>query len=139
MKKLFFLVISLFCINTSIAGLDEILWNNPIGSSCITDYECGSLCCDYNNLCAAHNPNEGVSCNKSPGERCITSEFCKGEYVAYCKLYKSGTHADGTVACVMRCPAVLIKGDCKNGYCQSPMTPPIPSWDGVDCTNAIDP
>jgi hypothetical protein len=117
--------------------------NEEIGASCVSDFECSSLCCNQSTgSCQPHNPNGTVPvlCAKTAGQQCVSREFCKQEYVATCKLYKLSTlNQNGGVACAMRCPAVLTPGECKSGTCFPPPTPTPPAWDGVDCTGAIDP
>ncbi|MBC7714099.1 MAG: hypothetical protein H7177_12220 [Rhizobacter sp.] len=117
--------------------------NRPVGEVCSSDYECSSLCCNTSTgSCQPHNPNGTVPvlCNKTAGQRCVSQEFCKPEFVATCKLTKLSTlNANGTVACAMRCPAISTYGSCTGGYCVPPAVPAIPKWDGVDCTGAVDP
>ncbi|MBC7430158.1 MAG: hypothetical protein H7336_16210 [Bacteriovorax sp.] len=120
-----------------------VIGNQEIGANCSSDYECSSLCCNQSTgSCAPHNPNGSVPvlCSKTAGQRCVAKEFCKPEYVATCKLTKLSTlNSNGTVACAMRCPAVLTYGECTGGYCIPPAVPAVPAWDGLDCTGAVDP
>jgi hypothetical protein len=120
-----------------------VIGNQEIGANCASDYECSSLCCNQSTgSCQPHNPNGSVPilCNKTAGQRCVAQEFCQPAYVATCKLTKLSTlNANGTVACAMRCPAVLTYGSCTGGYCVPPAAPTAPVWDGVDCTGAVDP
>ncbi len=120
-----------------------VIGNQEIGASCVSDFECSSLCCNQSTgSCQPHNPTGTVPvlCSKTAGQQCVAREFCKPEYVATCKLTKLSTlNANGTVACAMRCPAVLTYGECTGGYCIPPVVPAVPAWDGVDCTGAVDP
>ncbi len=141
MKKLI-VIASLFIMATASANLEEIFGNGNTGDYCRSDYECGSLCCHKSSSrCGEHDSTGGgaISCNKSAGDSCITSEFCKAEVVVICKIYKTGTNPDGSPACVMRCPAVEVRGACVNNICRGPIQPPIPPFDPNDCSQAIDP
>lgn len=120
-----------------------VIGNQEIGASCVSDFECSSLCCNQSTgSCQPHNPNGAVPilCSKTAGQQCVAREFCKPEYVATCKLTKLSTlNANGGVACAMKCPAVLTYGSCTGGYCLPPVVPTPPAWDGIDCTGAVDP
>lgn len=120
-----------------------VIGNQEIGANCSSDYECSSLCCNQaTGSCQPHNPNGSVPvlCSKTAGQRCVSQEFCKPEYVATCKLTKLSTlNANGGVACAMRCPAVETYGQCAGGFCIPPVVPAVPAWDGLDCTGAVDP
>jgi hypothetical protein len=59
--------------------------------------------------------------------------------VVTCKIVKTGFKLDGTVACALRCPAVMTFGDCKSGICVPPAQPPVPAFDPNDCSKAVDP
>jgi hypothetical protein len=119
--------------------------NEPIGNSCVSDFECSSLCCNQaSGACAPHNPNgtAPVSCNKTSGQSCVAKEFCKPEFVETCKLVKlPGLDAQGKATCSLRCPAVETYGECTAGRCVPPAIPPVPTFDPAnpDCTNAVDP
>ena len=142
MKVILTIVLSFFIMSGASASLEEIFGNAENGDSCVSDYECGSLCCSSSsNLCAPHDPsgNKPVLCNKESGQRCISTEFCKSYDVTTCKLVKNGQHADGSISCSIRCLPVKTASQCVDGYCRAPLTPPMPSWDGKDCSNAVDP
>nr|BDT28887.1 hypothetical protein BHI3_23530 [Bacteriovorax sp. HI3] len=116
--------------------------NRPVGDVCSSDFECSSLCCNQSTgSCQPHNPSgtTPVLCSKTAGQRCVSREFCKPEYVATCKIVKNGTNADGTQACTLRCPAVETYGECTAGYCIPPAVPAIPAFDPTDCSQAVDP
>lgn len=138
MKKILVCLFALFAMNSSQASLQEILDFGEVGTSCMSDYECNSLCC--NSSIGACSPHDEVNrCNKTPGQRCVDSDFCKSEYVTQCKIVKISMNPDGTQGCAMRCFTKAVTGDCINSYCVPAKTPPIPEWDGVDCSNAVDP
>ncbi|MEA9356324.1 hypothetical protein SHI21_08930 [Bacteriovorax sp. PP10] len=119
--------------------------NEPIGNSCVSDFECSSLCCDQSRgACAPHNPNgtAPVSCNKTSGQSCVAKEFCKPEFVETCKLVKlPGLDEQGRAKCTLRCPPVETYGECTAGRCVPPAIPPVPTFDPAnpDCRNAVDP
>lgn len=116
--------------------LDDILGRNEVGESCRSDYECNSFCCDSSaGMCARHDAD--VKCDKKTGEKCIASEFCEPSYVTVCKIYMTHPMPDGSPACVLRCPSVLISGDCINGSCKPPVAPPVPVFNPNDCSQAI--
>jgi hypothetical protein len=69
----------------------------------------------------------------------VTKEFCRQEPVVTCKIVKTGFKLDGTVACALRCPAVMTFGDCKSGICVPPAQPAVPAFDPNDCSKAVDP
>lgn len=118
-----------------------IVGNQPIGDNCSSDYECSTLCCNQSTgTCAPHNPNgiQPVACSKTAGQQCISKEFCKPEFVATCKVVR-GPIVDGKLTCTLRCPAVETYGNCRNGICTPPATPPVPAFDPNNCSNAVDP
>lgn len=122
--------------NTPVVG------NQEIGANCTSDFECSSLCCNQSTgSCAPHNPNgtTPIFCSKTAGQQCVSKEFCAQEPVVTCKIVKSGYNADGTVACTLRCPAVMTYGDCKGGVCIPPVQPAVPAFDPTDCSKAVDP
>lgn len=121
-----------------------VIGNQPIGDNCSSDYECSSLCCNSSTgSCAPHTTTgtNPVLCNKSAGQTCVAKQFCKPEYVATCKIVKTGTDANGKVTCTLRCPAVETYGECTAGYCVPPAVPAIPTFDpsNPDCSTAVDP
>lgn len=121
-----------------------VIGNQPIGDNCSSDYECSSLCCNQSTgSCAPHNTTgtAPVLCNKTAGQACVAKQFCKPEYVATCKIVKTGTKPDGTASCTLRCPAVETYGECTAGYCVPPVVPAVPVFDSAnpDCSTAVDP
>lgn len=142
MRSILYLALFCFFNFSAHASLQEIFGNLDSGDRCVSDYECSSLCCNSNTgVCSPHDPsaNPPILCNKSSGQSCVTSEFCKGEYVPVCKIVKIGTNPDGTAACVRRCPEVELKGRCVKNRCLPPLAPPIPSLDPENCANAEEP
>lgn len=122
--------------NTPVVG------NQEIGANCSSDFECSSLCCNQaTGSCAPHNANgtTPIFCSKTAGQQCVSKEFCAQEPVVTCKIVKSGYKPDGTVACTLRCPAVMTYGDCKGGVCIPPVQPAVPEFDPNDCSKAVDP
>ena len=113
--------------------LDEVpgTGNEEIGSSCTSDYQCGSLCCNQSTgTCAPHSTTGStpILCSKSPGQQCISREYCRKEFVTTCKVYKDGVlNADGTPKCSIRCLPVQTYSDCKNGLCVPPPPPADPA------------
>lgn len=125
------------CVDTT-----PVVGNQEIGANCTSDFECSSLCCNQSTgSCAPHNPNgtTPIFCSKTAGQQCVSKEFCTQEPVVTCKVVKSGYKPDGTVACTLRCPAVMTYGDCKGGVCIPPVQPAVPAFDPNDCSNAVDP
>src|SRR3989339_142500 len=115
--------------------------NYAVGQSCTSDYQCASLCCDQSlGTCRPHiaNVDEQVLCSKSPGQQCISKEWCRKDSVSTCKVYITGTSpTTGQTTCALRCYPVPTFGDCINGICVTPEIPAIPSYDPNDCSNAI--
>ncbi len=113
--------------------LDEVpgTGNEEIGSSCTSDYQCGSLCCNQSTgTCAPHSTSGStpILCSKSPGQQCISRDYCRKEFVTTCKVYKDGVlNADGTPKCSIRCLPVETYSDCKNGLCVPPAAPADPA------------
>lgn len=126
-----------------------IVGNQVIGANCTSDYECTSLCCNTSTgSCAPHNPNGTVPnfCSKSPGQQCVTKEFCRKDYVSDCKVvFTSLYKADGVSRiCSLRCTPVESYGTClgagNRSTCIPPTPPPVPTTAAVDaCTGAVDP
>lgn len=154
------------CENSSSCGSNECCYNNrcwsrdivsqcredvsPVGNlltgaTCNADTECASLCCGSNRTCSEHNPNDtnGTSCNKVPGQRCITKEFCQEKFVNQCQIVKTGgLDANGNPDCRLNCYRVAVKGDCVDGVCREPEQPTPPAFDPSDpnrCATAINP
>lgn len=116
--------------------------NFNTGESCQSDFQCGSLCCSStSNTCAPHNADIDVLCSKSPGQACVTKEFCRKENIPTCFIVKTGTNSQGQVTCTRRCYNVPTFGDCTNGVCVPPQIPDVPDFDpsNPDCSEAIDP
>lgn len=113
--------------------LDEVpgTGNEEIGSSCTSDYQCGSLCCNQSTgTCAPHSTTGStpILCSKSPGQQCISRDYCRKEFVTTCRVYKDGVlNADGTPKCSIRCLPVETYSDCKNGLCVPPPAPADPA------------
>ena len=133
---------------TQCVDATPIVGNQAIGSSCTSDYECSSLCCNQSTgSCQPHDPNgvNPVLCNKPAGQQCVSQEFCAQQAVVTCKIVKIGFKPNGSVACVMRCPAVMTYGTCTSGACVPPSTPAVPTnsdgtpFNGSDCSQAVDP
>ena len=122
-----------------------VIGNQPVGFSCVSDYECSSLCCNTSTGSCAPHTRTGpapILCNKSAGQRCVAREFCRPEFVATCKLVKlPGLSATGKPQCTLRCPSVETYGECTAGYCVPPAIPLVPTFDpeNPDCRNAVDP
>jgi hypothetical protein len=119
-----------------------VIGNQEIGANCSSDFECSSLCCNQSTgSCSPHNPNglNPILCSKTSGQQCVSKDFCQQVAVVTCKIVKNGFKPDGTVACTLRCPAVMTYGDCKSGSCVPPAQPAIPAFDPNDCSTAVDP
>lgn len=116
--------------------------NLGTGESCNSDFQCSSLCCSSSSqTCGVHNPGEDLFCSKSPGQQCITKEFCREENIRTCFIVKTGISNQGVQTCTLRCYNVPTFGDCREGICVPPNSPPVPTFDPAnpDCGNAIDP
>lgn len=119
-----------------------IIGNQEIGTSCTSDFECSSLCCNSSTgTCAPHNPNGAAPafCGKNSGQRCVAKEFCKPQIVAVCKIIKLPPLTDGTPQCTRRCTPTETYGACTGGFCIPPAIPPVPAYDPADCSKAVDP
>tara|TARA_R110002072_G_scaffold64203_2_gene159379 strand:+ start:225728 stop:227641 length:1914 start_codon:yes stop_codon:yes gene_type:complete len=151
------------CSNSQACGANECCFNNrcwgrdlvsqclddvpgegnlSIGATCSSDYQCNSLCCNSaTSRCSVHNSGLDVFCAKSPGQACVTKEFCKKENIPSCFVVKTGISNQGQVTCSLRCYNVPTFGDCENGICIPPDIPAVPDFDpeNPDCSNAIDP
>lgn len=146
MKKIFLILITSFLVMSAQGNtLEEIFGNSETGDSCQSDYQCQSLCCnDSTGTCNRHEPQsaEPILCNKALGQSCITSEFCKSEYIVDCKIIKIyPARSDGSQNCALRCLAILKNSPCVNKRCQPPYKSPVPSFNPAnpDCSNAVDP
>jgi len=137
------------CWDKGIVGqcLEEVpsIGNGGTGDLCSSDYECSSFCCDSSRggVCSEHinTETEKVLCNKSSGQTCVSKEFCRMENVRDCRIINTGFDAQGKTTCSLICYNVPTFGNCINGSCKPPVTPPIPAFDSAnpDCTNAVDP
>lgn len=112
--------------------LDEVpgTGNLEIGSSCRSDFECGSLCCNQSTgTCSPHSTTGStpILCSKAPGQQCVSRDYCRKEYVTTCKVYKDGLNLDGTPKCSIRCLPVETYSDCKSGFCVPPAAPADPA------------
>lgn len=111
--------------------------NAATGSSCSTDFDCSSLCCDPNRkICQNHNPNNDnspVSCSKPIGSYCITKEWCKKYTVTEYFIINTGIdEATGSNTCMLRAYTSQVYGNCSEGICVRPEDPEIPDFDSSD-------
>lgn len=116
--------------------------NLSVGQGCSSDFQCSSLCCSSTaRTCTVHNPLSDILCSKSPGQKCVTKEFCRKENIPKCFIVKSGLNAQGEPTCTRRCYFVPTFGECTNGTCVPPTVPDVPFFDPEDpnCEGAIDP
>jgi hypothetical protein len=114
------------------------------GEACSSDYECASLCCNASTgSCAVHVDNESdrVLCSKSPGQQCVSSEWCREENIPRCYVVKTGMDASGQTTCSLRCYNKPTFGACVDGTCVPPTPYDVPEFDPEepDCSNAQDP
>ena len=123
----------------------ESTGNGGTGAVCSSDYECSSLCCNSSTgRCSVHvnNSQDQVLCSKSPGQTCVTKEWCRRDYVNTCYIVKTGISETGKQNCEIRCYQIPTFGDCVNGSCVPPQTPAMPMIDETvsdSCKDAIDP
>ena len=122
----------------------EEIGQRQIGEICISDLQCSSLCCNSSTgACAVHQNigNTPVLCSKSPGQSCLTREFCRLENIQTCFIVKTTKTATGVQECALRCYNTPTFGNCRNGTCLPPSLPPVPSFDSTnpDCSSAIEP
>lgn len=151
------------CTNSKACGANECCFNNrcwgkelvsqclddvpgqgnfSTGQNCSSDFQCSSLCCNTaTGKCADHSTSLQVYCGKSPGQQCITKEFCRKENIQQCFVVKTGTNNQGQQTCALRCYNVPTHGDCRNGVCTPPPIPEVPTFDPAnpDCSGAVDP
>ncbi|MCK5073386.1 MAG: hypothetical protein KAQ98_08185 [Bacteriovoracaceae bacterium] len=118
--------------------------NLGVGAVCSSDYQCSSLCCNgLTGRCSPHINREGeqVLCSSPIGSSCVTKEFCQQINVVECYVVKTGVDSVGKQSCALRCYNVPTFGDCKNGVCVTPDTPPVPEFDpeNPDCSKAQEP
>ncbi|MBF0313684.1 MAG: hypothetical protein HQK50_06820 [Oligoflexia bacterium] len=118
--------------------------NMEVGDACTSDYECASLCCNLSiGRCAVSNRTlePPVFCSKSPGEQCISREWCRREVVKNCMIVFTGRNGNGQATCALRCYSQLQHGLCIEGHCVAPISPQVPTFDpnNPDCTSAQQP
>ncbi|MBY0515761.1 MAG: hypothetical protein K2P81_02555 [Bacteriovoracaceae bacterium] len=119
--------------------------NLPVGSTCSSDFECSSLCCDLSKgKCGVHDNklSPPVLCNKPYGQFCLAKEWCQKSNVTNCYIVKTGTDPQGNVTCAKRCYNSQEFGDCRTGVCQPPPAGLNPDFDPSDpaaCDEAQDP
>lgn len=119
--------------------------NLPIGTSCSSDFECSSLCCNLSTgRCGVHDNtlSPPVLCNKPYGQFCLAKDWCQKSNVTNCYIVKTGTDPQGNVTCAKRCYNSQEFGDCKAGTCQPPPAGLNPTFDPSSptaCDDAIDP
>jgi len=118
--------------------------NYLVGESCTSDYQCTGLCCNRAlGRCAVHNDslNPAVYCSKSPGDYCVAKEWCRRDSTRLCLLVITGVSPTGARSCAIRCYNKLEFGDCVNGVCVAPVSPPPPSYDPANpnCEGAVYP
>jgi len=120
------------------------LGNRGVGQECNSDFQCASLCCNSaTGTCAVHNTtnDEVVLCSKSPGQTCVTKEFCRLENIPTCFIVKTGQDPLGKQECALRCYNTPTFGTCRSGICIPPSVPSVPSFDPTnpDCSAAQEP
>lgn len=115
------------------------------GSSCNSDFECASLCCNPGSgKCAVHDTFQEpeVLCSKPNNAFCIAKEWCAKQTIRECFIVKTGTTTTGDTTCALRCYTSLVYGDCVEGRCQAPFNPEPPLFNPNDpnvCATAIEP
>jgi hypothetical protein len=122
------------CIETATQG------NRPVGDACASDLQCSSLCCNTTSgLCSPHNTSvtPAVTCQKPIGSFCIAKEWCQQVPITSWILVKTGTNASGAVTCAPRSSTNLQYGECIAGTCTAPVQGVQPTFDTVNCTNAV--
>ncbi len=116
--------------------------NLGTGKSCLTDYECASLCCNQSTkTCAVQDLSATIPvlCSKPAGAQCVATEWCSQYSVKTCKKVKTGLDALGKVTCAIRCYNKQTYATCKNSLCIPPTAEaPIP-FDPAnpDCKDAV--
>jgi hypothetical protein len=119
--------------------------NGGTGAVCSSDFECSSLCCNASTgRCAVHvnNDSQQVLCSKSPGQSCVSKEWCRRDYVTNCFKVKTGTSSTGQQLCEIRCYQIPTLGECVKGKCVPPVAPSIPTINpnaNNPCEGAVDP
>ncbi len=116
-----------------------------IGEKCTKDFDCISLCCNTSlGTCGVHSNTDDsdedpVYCSKSPGQSCVSQEWCRVDNISKCDIYFMGYDQEtGSKTCAVRCFNVPTHGDCYNGTCYPPVVPAKPTFDPAkpDCTKA---
>lgn len=120
--------------------------NQPLGTTCSSDYQCGSLCCNRDSgTCAVHDNHlsPAVLCGHSVGQSCIAKEWCQKLTRNYCYPIKDPPDpVTGAAKCHKQCFTREVFADCDRGVCKEPAEgDQMTTWDPAnpDCTNAIDP
>ncbi len=123
---------------------NEVQGNKSIGSTCVSDLECSSLCCGATNgQCAPHNTtlNPAVLCSKPVGSFCIAKDWCAKSPITKCVVVSQPNDpVTGEARCTQTCYTVNEFGDCKNGACTPATQPPIPVFNPADpnrCDGAV--
>ena len=118
--------------------------NGNIGSTCKTDYDCTSLCCNQStNTCQVHINTESqqVLCSKAAGQQCVAKEWCaKVDVIIYKKIKTGIDPITNKQLCRLQPYNVPTFSDCRNGVCVPPAQPTPPSFDpsNPDCSDAED-
>lgn len=115
------------------------------GSSCNSDFQCASLCCNPGSgRCAVHDTLQDpeVLCSKPNNSFCIAKEWCAKQVIRECFIVRTGTSPTGDVTCALRCYTSEVYGDCVEGRCRAPFSPEPPIFNPNDpnvCATAIAP
>lgn len=116
--------------------------NLPSGSTCNSDLQCASLCCDMTRgKCNVHQ-NTGsnpILCNKPPTQYCVAREWCVKQTVRECYIVDTGPGKDG---CRYECFNISMHGNCINNRCVAPQPRASDPWDPNDpnrCDKERDP
>lgn len=122
----------------------QVQGNYSVGSSCTSDFQCSSLCCDKSSgRCAVHDNTlqPEVLCSHPPGSQCVSKEWCRKETVTQCLIVKTGIDPQGNQTCALRCYNKQEYGNCVSGICTPPTQPFVPYFDSdnPDCSAAVDP
>lgn len=118
--------------------------NLPIGSTCSSDFECSSLCCNLSTgKCGVHDNKQSppVLCNKPYGQFCLAREWCQKSNVTNCYIVNTGNDpVTGDTTCAKRCYNSQQFGKCTSGICQPPDPGLNPDFDPTnpDCDNRDD-
>lgn len=121
--------------------------NQETGDSCISDYQCSSLCCNkIDGRCAPHDTlaDNPSFCSKPTGQSCVSKEFCQKHPVTTCMIIDTGLDQFGGRTCALRCITAEVFGECSAGdgsgvgVCVPPATCPQPSFDPNSPTRCTD-